>query len=117
MRVCIHRGAHEIGGSCVEVEHHSARLVLDAGLALGADSTEDEPLPPVTGLADGDSSIVGILVSHGHPDHYGLVTKAHPLVPLYVGEGDAADPARGRLLHPRRRRGRRGRVPGRPDAA
>lgn len=31
MRVRIHRGAGEIGGSCVELESAGARLVLDVG--------------------------------------------------------------------------------------
>jgi ribonuclease J len=86
LRVCIHRGANELGGSCVEVNHDGARLVLDAGLPLDVKNSTDEPLPPVAGLADGDSSIVGLLVSHGHPDHYGLVAKAHPAVPVFIGE-------------------------------
>ncbi len=86
MRVCIHRGAHEVGGSCVEVEHNGARLVLDAGLPLEAETVGDHPLPPVAGLGTGDASIVGLIVSHGHPDHYGLVDQVHPSVPLYIGE-------------------------------
>ena len=32
MRVCIHRGAAEVGGNVVEVEHEGARVVLDVGL-------------------------------------------------------------------------------------
>ena len=34
MRICIHRGAHQIGGSCVEVESQGQRLLLDLGLPL-----------------------------------------------------------------------------------
>jgi Cft2 family RNA processing exonuclease len=34
MQVRIHRGAAEIGGSCVELESGGARLVLDIGLPL-----------------------------------------------------------------------------------
>jgi ribonuclease J len=86
VRVCIHRGAREIGGSCVEVEHDGARLFLDAGLPLDVERVDDERLPLVAGLADGDPSIVGLVVSHGHPDHYGLVAKVHPAVPVYIGE-------------------------------
>lgn len=86
MRACIHRGAREIGGSCVEVEHDGARLVLDVGLPLDAGSGDNAVLTAVSGLTDGDSSIVGLVVSHGHPDHYGLVSRAHRSVPVYVGE-------------------------------
>lgn len=40
MRVRIHRGAHEIGGSCVEAEEGGERAVLDTKgthLAPGSD--------------------------------------------------------------------------------
>lgn len=86
MRACIHRGAQEIGGSCVELEHDGARLVLDIGLPLDASLDEDVPLPAVPGLEDGDRSLLGVIVSHGHPDHYGLVGRIAPSVPMYIGE-------------------------------
>lgn len=86
MRVCIHRGAHQIGGNCVEVEHDGARLVLDAGLPLDSAFGDEHQLPAVAGLAAGDASIVGLIISHGHPDHYGLVERVHPSVPLYLGK-------------------------------
>ena len=44
MRVCIHRGAREIGGSGVEVEASGQRIVLDVGLPL--DATDDAALLP-----------------------------------------------------------------------
>lgn len=34
MRVCIHRGSKQIGGSCVEVESAGQRLIVDLGLPL-----------------------------------------------------------------------------------
>jgi ribonuclease J len=86
MRVCIHRGGHEIGGTCVEVEHASARLILDVGLPLDAEMGGQSLLPPVRGLENGDPSILGVILTHGHPDHYGLVGRAHPSVPRYLGE-------------------------------
>lgn len=86
MRVCIHRGAHEIGGSCIEVEHDGARVILDVGLPLDVGVGEDSLLPPVSGLREGNPSIVGLFLSHGHPDHYGLVGEVHESVPRYLGE-------------------------------
>lgn len=86
MRVCVHRGASQIGGSCIEVERDGARLLLDLGLPLEDHGGE---LPPVEGLASGDPSILGLVVSHGHPDHYGLVNRAHPSIPVYIGEATA----------------------------
>ena len=83
LRACIHRGAHEIGGTCVELECRDRRLLLDLGRALDGDG---DVLPPIPGLAAADPSLLGIVVSHGHPDHYGLVELAHPDVPIFMGE-------------------------------
>lgn len=85
MRARIHRGAHEIGGSCVELEHEGARVVLDIGLPLDP-PIEELPLPAVSGLDGNDPSLIGMIISHGHADHYGLATRVHRSVPLYVGE-------------------------------
>jgi ribonuclease J len=86
MRVRIHRGAHEIGGSCVEIEHHGKRIVLDVGRPLDGGLDADLPLPAVPGLASGDPALLGVVVSHAHPDHYGLVTGADSSIPIYMGE-------------------------------
>lgn len=89
MRARIHRGAREIGGSCVEVEAGGQRLVLDLGRPLDAPLDAPLPLPPIPGLADGDPSLVGVFISHGHPDHFGLAEQLDPTVPLYLGEPTA----------------------------
>jgi len=34
VRICIHRGTMEIGGTCVEIESQAKRIVLDVGLPL-----------------------------------------------------------------------------------
>lgn len=89
MNVRIHRGAHEIGGSCVEIEADGARIVLDVGLPL--DGGPDSRLPNVPGLASGDdASLLGVVLSHGHGDHAGLLERVHADVPHYCGEVTAA---------------------------
>ena len=86
MRVRIHRGCREIGGSCVEVRAAGARLVLDVGKPLWAGWDEQVPLPGVPGLADGDDpSLLGVLISHPHLDHYGLLDQVSDRVPVYAG--------------------------------
>src|SRR5207342_2255611 len=87
MRARIHRGAAEVGGSCIELEAVTGeRLVLDLGLPLWAQPDEEVPLPSVSGLLDGnDSSLLGVLLSHAHPDHYGLIGSTPDDVPLYMG--------------------------------
>ena len=49
LNVRIHRGAHEIGGSCVELEYRGSRIVLDVGKPLWAGWDEVVPLPAVPG--------------------------------------------------------------------
>jgi ribonuclease J len=34
MQLIIHRGTHEIGGSCVEIKTSSTRIIIDIGLPL-----------------------------------------------------------------------------------
>jgi len=86
MRCRIVRGAAEVGGSCVELEQDGQRLVLDLGRPLTAAMDEHVPLPNVIGFDGGDRSLLGVVVSHGHPDHYGLATSLAADIPLYVGE-------------------------------
>jgi ribonuclease J len=85
VRVRIHRGAHEVGGSCVELETAGRRLVVDLGRPLNASRDDYVPLPDIAGLAAPDPSLVGVVISHGHPDHHGLAHLLHDEVPIYVG--------------------------------
>lgn len=85
MRVRIHRGAHEIGGNCIEVQEGDDRIVLDLGLPLSADWDETIPLPPIPGLAAPDPRMHGVVLSHPHLDHYGLAAQLGEGVPVYLG--------------------------------
>ncbi len=90
MKCRIHRGADEIGGSCYELEAQGKRLVLDVGWPITAAPDEDVPLPKVAGLADGtDPTLLGVCITHPHPDHYGLMEKVSPSVPVYIGAAAA----------------------------
>lgn len=84
LSACIHRGSREIGGSCVELAADGERLVLDLGLPLDAQA-EDASLPTIEGLTTGKGPLA-LILSHGHPDHYGLVGTADASVPVYLGE-------------------------------
>ncbi len=89
MRLRIHRGTKEIGGTCIEIEADGKRLVLDVGLPLNApddEATQDCLLPDVAGFRAPDASLLGVLVSHAHRDHYGLVRHIHPDVPVWMGK-------------------------------
>ena len=88
MRVCIHRGSKQIGGSCVEVESCGQRLLIDLGLPLDADENKSQYLPKVNGLDATDPTLLGVLISHPHLDHFGLLAHISPEIP--VGMGPAA---------------------------
>jgi ribonuclease J len=86
VKVRIHRGAHEIGGSCVEVENGPGeRLILDMGAPLDTTEGEEPELPAVEGLTESAPSLKGVLITHAHQDHWGLVDRALPTVPLFMG--------------------------------
>ncbi len=87
MKVRIHRGAAEIGGNCIELEAQGTRILLDLGRPISAALDENVPLPNVSGLErGGDPSLAGVVLSHPHIDHYGLIPQMAPTVPLYMGE-------------------------------
>jgi ribonuclease J len=82
----IHRGTREIGGTCIELESDGARILLDLGLPLNANDLASTPLPNVDGLSAASASLLGIVLSHGHRDHWGLVPKVSPAIPLIMGK-------------------------------
>jgi ribonuclease J len=80
MKVRIHRGAVEIGGSCIEVESSGQRILLDVGIPLAA-SDVLQPLVPVVDSV----SLCGIAISHPHQDHYGLLPWMPGRTPVALG--------------------------------
>lgn len=77
MQIIIHRGTHEIGGTCIQLSTDKTTILLDLGLALKKDSND----PDLTGL-----KIDGVLISHPHADHFGLIDIVDKQVPVYIGE-------------------------------
>lgn len=88
MRICIHRGTQEIGGTCIEIEAQGKRIVLDLGLPLDAPDREprEDLLPQVPGFTEPDDSLLALLISHPHMDHYGLAPCVRPELPVYIGK-------------------------------
>ncbi len=85
MQVCIHRGAKEIGGSCVEVTSGGKRLIIDLGLPLDAEQNNNKYLPNIPGLDGSDDSLLAILISHPHMDHFGLLGHISCTIPVIMG--------------------------------
>ena len=87
MRLRIHRGTKEIGGTCIEVEAQGKRIALDVGLPLDAPDEEQERLlPDVAGFREPDDNLLGVVISHPHQDHYGLARYIRPGVPIWIGK-------------------------------
>jgi ribonuclease J len=85
MRICIHRGTKQIGGTCVEVEASGSRIIVDLGLPLDAIEADLALVPQISGLRKHDPSLLAIVLSHGHRDHWGLVPKVRPGIPIVMG--------------------------------
>lgn len=77
LRVRIHRGTHEIGGSCVEVRSGKTSIFLDMGMPLKDAARVDLDIP---------SDLAGVVISHPHQDHFGLITQLDRGVPVYMGQ-------------------------------
>jgi ribonuclease J len=104
MKFRIHRGTKEIGGSCVEVWTENTRILLDFGMPLverdgkefdfskfkelnPQELIEQGILPDIKGLYnETDKLIDGVIISHPHQDHYGLVNFINDDVQYYLGE-------------------------------
>jgi len=105
VQLIIHRGTHQIGGTCIEIYSRKTRIILDYGMPLTApggkefDETslrgktiteliKEHVLFAIPGLYKGqDPQVNGILISHSHKDHYGLLKYLHTDIPVYISEG------------------------------
>lgn len=113
MRVRIHRGTKEIGGTCIELEAEGGRILLDLGLPLDSNQDDVSIHPAVDGLnfnvgyqlntlsstvsksygngvkVEGKefapSQLLALFLSHAHLDHYGLADLAGPDLPVAMG--------------------------------
>lgn len=85
LTLTIHRAANEIGGNCIELSAaDGSRILLDAGRPLDAPEGVYECLIPKT--LDVSRPVCGVLLSHPHQDHYGLLDELPPEWPIYCGK-------------------------------
>jgi ribonuclease J len=86
LRLTVHRGTNQIGGSCVEVAHpDGSRLVLDAGRPLDAPAGATGLLPATLDL----TRPATVLVGHPHQDHHGLIGEVPADWPVWTGAAAA----------------------------
>ena len=84
MKITIHSGTDQIGGSVTEYEHDGWKLFVDFGEQLpGATSTS---IPEIESLTKGDRSKSALLITHYHGDHIGNLDKIPDDVPVFMGK-------------------------------
>lgn len=84
MKVHIHRGQNQIGGSIIEVSTSGTRIILDAG--IGLEEGNSVHIPQIDGLFTGAKKYDAVFVSHYHADHVGLMNYLTDGIPVWMGE-------------------------------
>jgi ribonuclease J len=103
VNLTIHRGTNEIGGSCIELQSESTRILLDLGMPLlnangkafnfkefdnlsVNELVGKSILPDVRNAYSENSKIDGLIISHSHADHYGLMHYLDKDIPVWIGK-------------------------------
>jgi ribonuclease J len=76
MKIKIHKGTNEIGGSCIELKTKNTTILVDYGTPLQDTSKQVK-------ITD---NIDAILISHPHQDHFGEIVNIENTTPIYCGE-------------------------------
>jgi ribonuclease J len=103
MQLTIHRGTNEIGGSCIEIQSENSRILLDFGMPLlnangktfnfreyeklsVTELVRKSVLPDIKEAYYENSKIDGLIISHSHADHYGLMQYLNKDIAVWIGE-------------------------------
>ena len=87
MTLTIHRGTHEIGGSCVEIRTDKAKILIDLGMPLDYDKhTTEEQEQIRSDAAEWCKGVDALFLSHAHADHYGFLDLLPQDTPIYTTE-------------------------------
>jgi ribonuclease J len=81
----VHRSTRQIGGNCIEIAYGEHRLILDIGRPLDAEpgfDNDDLLVPPTL---ERSRPVDGVVISHPHQDHYGLLRALPGDWPVFSG--------------------------------
>jgi ribonuclease J len=76
LKISIHRGSKEIGGTCIELATSQTKILVDLGAPLSKNSQSFDPK---------SLKVDAVLISHPHQDHYGLIEQLDEKTPVYIG--------------------------------
>jgi ribonuclease J len=83
VQLTVHRATRQIGGNCIEIGTSDGhRILLDVGRPLDAAQDDRHLLPKSLDLG---AAVDGVLISHPHQDHYGLLEDVPAGWPIYCG--------------------------------
>lgn len=109
-RINLLRGADTIGGSCIRICHGDDSIILDYGMPLMASGGDrlDEGAVLSPNIDNGilldvtadDTRPLAFIISHAHPDHYGLVDHVPDDIPVYISGAAKALMEVGNVFYP-----------------
>lgn len=85
MKLCIHRGTHQIGGIAAEIATETTRILIDMGDELSPDPNFVSAPLHIPGVTDANGRCDAVLFTHYHGDHTGQMLRIRPEIPLYAG--------------------------------
>lgn len=87
MQLTIHRGSHEIGGSCVELRTSEVKILIDLGLPLDFKKRSTAEQAEIYNEAKRwCEGVDALFLSHAHADHYGLLDLLPEGTPVFASE-------------------------------
>lgn len=85
MKLCIHRGTHQIGGIAAEISTASTHILIDMGDELSPDPNFVSAPLNIPGVTNGNGHCDAVLFTHYHGDHTGQMLRIRPEIPIYAG--------------------------------
>lgn len=85
MKLCIHRGTHQIGGIAAEISTASTRILIDMGDELSSDPDFVSAPLNIPGVTDENGHCDTVLFTHYHGDHTGQMLRIRSEIPIYAG--------------------------------
>ncbi len=85
MKLCIHRGTHQIGGISVEISTATTRILIDMGDELSLNPNFVSAPLDISGVTNRNGRCDAVLFTHYHGDHTGQMLRIRPEIPIYTG--------------------------------